>query len=164
MPASMCDIKMSATVKLSVATYWRRSSHRSRPESKRFAQPTIASRCLRHPSSLYQVNHQNAHQWHFNRICSGETPTYYLRFANEVARDQFPRLLREINQNGGRLRQYHTIIIDNWDLLERTDPAVRVSVQLMRRMIPFPLVRTGSVFPQAPKESGDRGFCPGLPR
>ena len=53
---------------------------------------------------LGPVNHQNAHQWNFNRIHSGETPTYYLRFSYEVARDQFPRLLREINQNGGRLR------------------------------------------------------------
>src|SRR4030095_15424475 len=66
--------------------------------------PVLAASIILEP-----VNHQNVHQWNFNRIGSGETPTDDLRFANEVARDQFSRLLREINQNGGRTRQYNNL-------------------------------------------------------
>ena len=118
--------------------------------------PVLAASLILEP-----IQHQNVHQWNFNRIHSGETPTHDLRFANEVARDQFPRLFREINQNGGRLRQHHTLIIDNWDLLERADPAVRVSVQVMRRMIHSHEFERDLYFLKRPKNPEIAGVAPG---
>jgi hypothetical protein len=57
------------------------------------------------------------------------------RFTRRVAGYQLARLLCEVDQNRGRLRQHDSVIIDRRDLLEWAQLAVGIRAQFVGRVI-----------------------------
>ncbi len=81
------------------------------------------------------VVHHQAQQRGLDGVHRREVPAQHLRLSGAVIRDQAPRPLRQVDDDGRRLRQRHPVVVDGRELFERTEPPVVGGAEVARGVV-----------------------------